>query len=71
MTGILTWASAECLEFDRIYLKLGTYVQMGKKTQQMENKMSGCFGKTLCRASWEKHILRRDKNVHRENFRHV
>lgn len=47
MMRILTQASAERLEFDRVYLKLGTYVQMGKKTQQMENKMSGCFGKTL------------------------
>lgn len=35
MTRILTQASAECLEFAGIYLKLGAYVQMGKKRQQM------------------------------------
>lgn len=36
-----------------------------------EGKREGVLARRSCRASREKHILGRDKNVHTENSRHV
>lgn len=67
MTRLLIYPSAEHPQSGRIYLKLDTNVQMGKKKQQMEKEMGGCFGKTfmLCFMG-EAYFKKGQKCPHRE-----
>lgn len=43
----------------------------GRRRSRWEVKQEGVLARRSCRASWEKNILGRDKNVHTENSRHV